>query len=477
MRFMMALSEKAARVNTRIYLLIIVVIAAFLRLLYLNYQSLWYDELHSVIPTAPGESIAAIIEYGKFDQPPGFFLLLHYWFKLFAYNEVYARLLSALIGIAGVGAMFFLGKEFKNSLVGLYAAFITAINYFHLYYSQEVRFYGLLFLLTALSYAFFLKAYKTTRIPYFGLYALCGIGLVYIHYYGMFVLFIQFLTFFYLITTHRQNTRFILYGIGAGVVILLGFSPWIPVVLDDYADRVHWMTLPEWFFPFMYYYIYLGKDPFLAVVYIILAYRFVKYALKQKNKEQPEYAAKVHLVVLALSVVLSYLIPLIYSFVKKPILHERYTIIALPALFILVSLGISLIPKRQIRTAVLAAIFISTILNLLFFNRYYTRITKNQFREITQEVLKRNTNHAKVYSDQAWHYGFYFNQYKAPYQLNETLGVNFNQALATERQVWVLRGHILKGVDETQQQYLDQHYDLIDQVVGHGAAAFLYQRK
>jgi uncharacterized membrane protein len=91
--------------------------------------------------------------------------------------------------------MFFLGREFKNASVGLYAAFITAINYFHLYYSQEVRFYGLLFLLTALSYSFFLKAYKTTRLPYFSLYALCGIGLVYTHYYGMFVLFIQFLTF------------------------------------------------------------------------------------------------------------------------------------------------------------------------------------------------------------------------------------------------------------------------------------------
>jgi hypothetical protein len=34
---MMALSEKAARVDTRVYLLIILVIAAFLRLLYLNY--------------------------------------------------------------------------------------------------------------------------------------------------------------------------------------------------------------------------------------------------------------------------------------------------------------------------------------------------------------------------------------------------------------------------------------------------------
>jgi hypothetical protein len=284
-----------------------------------------------------------------------------------------------------------------------------------------------------------------------------------------------------LIITQRQNTRFILYGLGAGAVILLGFSPWIPVVLYDSSNWGHWMNLPEWFFPFMYYYIYLGKEPFLAVVYIILAYGFVKYARQQKNQQRPDYAAKVHLAVLGLWVVLSYLSPLIYSLIKKPILHERYTIIALPALFVLVSLGLSLIPKRQIRTAILVTIFISTAINLIFFNRYYTRLTKNQFREVSQEVIKRNTDHAKVFSDQAWHYGFYFRQYKAPDPLNDALGVDFEKALASEQQVWILRGHVLneveKGVDETQQKYLDEHFELKDQVIGQNAFAYLYQRK
>jgi multisubunit Na+/H+ antiporter MnhC subunit len=176
-------------------------------------------------------------------------------------------------------------------------------------------------------------------------------------------------------------------------------------------------------------------------------------------------------------VVLSYLIPLVYSFLRKPILHERYTIIALPALFLLVSLGISLLPKRQVRTAVIAAIFVSTAINLVFFNRYYTRITKNQFREVSQEVIKKNVNRVKVYSDQAWHYGFYFSQYKAPYPLNDALGIDFQQALATEQQVWVLRGHILKGVDEAQQKYLDEHFELKDQIIRHDASAYLYARK
>lgn len=469
--------EKAVRVDARIYLLIIIVLATLLRLINLTYQSLWYDELHSVIPTAPQESIVSIIKYGEFDQPPGFFLLLHYWFKLFSYNEFYARLLSALIGVVGVAVMFFLGKEFGGSTVGLFASFLTAINYFHLYYSQEVRFYGLLFLLTSLSYWFFIKAYKTTHWPFFGMYVFSGLGLVYTHYYGMFVLFIQFITFFYLTTTKRQKIKFILYALTAGGVIMLGFSPWISVVLHDYSDRVHWMTLPEWSFPLVYYYSYLGKDPFLAILYIVLAFLFFRYARKQNNAEAPNCLYKVYLIVLMLWVGLSYLIPYIYSLVRKPILHDRYTIIALPALFVMVSLGFSLITRPQIKAAIVAAVFLSTTINFAFFNRYYTRITKNQFREVSQEVIERNNNCAKVYSDQAWHYGFYFSQYAASYMLNETLGVDFEKALANERQVWVLRGHILKGVDEVQQKYLDEHFRLRDHVTRHAASAYLYERK
>jgi hypothetical protein len=167
----------------------------------------------------------------------------------------------------------------------------------------------------------------------------------------------------------------------------------------------------------------------------------------------------------------------VYSVVRKPILHERYVIIVLPALFVLVSWGIALIPRVKIRAAILAAIILSTSVNFLFVKRYYTLITKNQFREVSQEVIKRNTNGAKIYSDQAWHYGFYFRQYGAPYKLNDTYGVNFQEALANEQEVWVLRGLLLKGVNEVQQKYLDEHFQLKDQVIRHDASAYLYQRK
>jgi uncharacterized membrane protein len=433
--------------------------------------------MHSVIPAAPYEPVSAIIQYGEFDQPPGFFLLLHYWFKCFAYNEFYARLLAAVLGVFGVLSMYFLGKEFKNATVGLVASFITALNWFHLYYSQEVRFYGMLFLLTALSYLFFIKSYKTNHPVYYGLYALTGIALLYTHYFGIFVLASQFLTAIWLIFIKRITKKGIIYVIITGLIIIAGYLPWIPVVLDDHANRVHWVTLPDWGFLGLYYYTYLGKDPFLAVLFLVLSFLFARSALRKQNEENKFTQAQEYLILLCLWIGLSYLLPLIYSFIRSPIIIARYTIVVLPAIFIAVSLGFDLIQRPWLRSFIVSAIGISTVINFIFFNKYYTTVTKNQFREMTQTMIQRNTSGIPMYSDQAWHYSFYFRQYKAPFEPIDTKDIKFEEALNEQKQVWVLQGHILKGVDDNQQNYLDQYFTLKDKIILYGTAAFLYERK
>ncbi len=125
----------------------IVVIGIALRFYNLNFQSLWYDELHSIIPTDPNNSLLSVIEYCKSDQPPAFFIYLYYFFHLFGYSEVVGRVASALIGVMAIPLMYFLGKEVKGQAVGLFAALLTCLNYMHIYYSQELRFYSMAFLL------------------------------------------------------------------------------------------------------------------------------------------------------------------------------------------------------------------------------------------------------------------------------------------------------------------------------------------
>ena len=90
------------------------------------------DELYSIVPAAPENSIRSIVEYSKGDQPPFFFLYIHYAFKFFGYNELVGRMACAFLGILGILAMYLLGKECSNKMTGLFASLLTAINYFHI---------------------------------------------------------------------------------------------------------------------------------------------------------------------------------------------------------------------------------------------------------------------------------------------------------------------------------------------------------
>jgi len=138
----------------------VTLLGAALRLYHIDYQSLWYDELHSIIPTDPNNSLSSIIEYSKTDQPPLFFIYIHYVFVLFGYNELVGRIASAFLGLLGILGIYLLGKECEGKTAGLFAALLTAVSYYHIYYSQELRFYSMSFLFSVLSYFFFIRAFK-----------------------------------------------------------------------------------------------------------------------------------------------------------------------------------------------------------------------------------------------------------------------------------------------------------------------------
>lgn len=473
----MSLFRKLLRVSPYAYLAAIVIVATFLRLYRLDFQSLWYDELHSVVATHPDQSFAALVEYCKTDQPPAFFLLLHGWFKLFAYTEWWGRLLAALIGVAGVVAAFLLGKEMVGTRAGLLAALITATNYFHLYFSQEVRFYGLLFLLSALSYLYFIRCYRRQSWANYALYTLCTTGLLYTHYYGMVVVAAQAITFMWLVAAGIRGWKFFGYGIACGVAILAAFLPWIPTVLKDNAIQAFWIEMPYVYFPLLYYTIYLGHSLYLMALYAIFAVAFSVHVWRRSAKAVGKPEGRIMYMVLGIWLLCSYAIPLGYSWLKVPILHERYTIIALPALFVLFAAGFNLVNHPVARTFLVGFVLAATAFNLVHTTKYYTTPAKNQFREAVQAVMQHNTGGAPVYSDQAWHYSFYFNQFKSPYPVRDAWGVDFATVLSGQSQVWILQGLATNGLYDPQNHYLQQHFDLKQKFAFLGAAAYQYQRK
>ncbi len=129
-------------------LILVLMLALALRVLRLDFQPLWWDEGYSVwFATHPLGQMAALT--AEDIHPPLYYALLHGWTQLFGAGPVALRLLSVVIGTLTIPAIYLAGRRlFGRGRVPLLAAFLLAINPLHVFYSQEVRMYGLVALLS-----------------------------------------------------------------------------------------------------------------------------------------------------------------------------------------------------------------------------------------------------------------------------------------------------------------------------------------
>ena len=122
--------------------------ALFLRIIRLDFQPLWWDEGYSVwFATHPLSQMAALT--AEDIHPPLYYALLHGWTELLGTDPVALRLLSVAFGALAIPAIYLAARRlFGGSRVPLLAALLLAINPMHVFYSQEVRMYGLVALLS-----------------------------------------------------------------------------------------------------------------------------------------------------------------------------------------------------------------------------------------------------------------------------------------------------------------------------------------
>jgi hypothetical protein len=138
--------------------ILVLILAAAVRFHRLPAQSLWNDEGNTL--RLVERSIPDLIGAASQDiHPPGYYLALKGWYHLLGAElilerqtaELTLRLFSAFCGILTVAFTYALGKRLFAPGVGLVAAYFVAFNGFQVYYSQEMRMYALLALLSAAS--------------------------------------------------------------------------------------------------------------------------------------------------------------------------------------------------------------------------------------------------------------------------------------------------------------------------------------
>ena len=430
----------------------IILAGAILRFYRIDSQSLWFDELHSIVPTAPESNIGDVIEYAKSDQPPLFFVLLSLWFKVFPYNEASGRIFCAIIGTFGVLSIYYLGKEVAGKTVGLVASAVTAFNMFHVYYSQELRFYSLLFLITTVCFLFFIRFIKDPSLRNQTSFTITATLLLYTHYFGIVVVVAQALIFVFITLLYKKGLRFFIKGLMCAIITIVAFSPWLSIIFKDSTITSFWIEDPSpWFFVEYFQRYFNGwwavayKPIFTSLLFgLVICYIVFTWSQRAYSKE-----LIIKGWVIGGGIILTLLIPYVYSKLKIPLLLDRYTMITLPLIIIVISTGFSAIKNSYVQ-AVIVLLF--AFFSFRAYNRYFKKFRKQEMRELTQQVVTNNSHNYPMLSRWAWHLNFYAKKFGAEKPIVALQGADLANSLHAENGVWIF---FPQHMDEQQLRQLD----------------------
>lgn len=138
----------------------ITIFGLLLRLLFINKaEGLWNDEYVSWFVASQPFTNGFIESVKSQCHMPFYYLYLKFFMLLFGQSDLLLRLTSVLAGTISIPVMYLVGKE-KDKQTGIFTAILTALSSFLIYYSQEVRFYSILFLFSALSLLFTIRVLK-----------------------------------------------------------------------------------------------------------------------------------------------------------------------------------------------------------------------------------------------------------------------------------------------------------------------------
>lgn len=117
--------------------------------------------------------------------PPVYSVLAWCWANTVGSSVIAVRMLSVVIGLAAIGFVYLAGRELGGPRGGLVAALLLALSRFHVYYSQEIRSYGLLMLAAAAAIYCFLRMLRDPHRRWAVAHGICALFLAGAHPFGI----------------------------------------------------------------------------------------------------------------------------------------------------------------------------------------------------------------------------------------------------------------------------------------------------
>jgi dolichyl-phosphate-mannose-protein mannosyltransferase len=438
----------------KIFLLIILVSAAVLRVYNYGSFSLSNDEL-SALARLRFDSFSEMIEKGVMIDfhPAGVQIFLFCWIKIFGISESALRLPFVFLGIGSVWLIYLVGKKWFNSAVGLFAAASLCVLEFPLLYSQIARPYSPGLFFTLLSTYFWSEIFigkikndpaitgkKPGIVSYTG-FIFSVSACMYTHYFAMLQAGLMCIAGLFFLSKENYKAYFI-----SGCIILLLYCPHLKIFLHQMSvggigGEQGWLSKPEYDF-FGRYILYAFNNSTLLLfffMFIFLATLIIFRSVRDKNKFR---------LLSFLFFIIPFLTGYFYSILRNPVL--QYSVLLFSFSFLILFIFSFVIKTVQAKTviALVTILLVFGTFSTAWQNKYYSTKHFGVFRELAEKTIAFNDKYGEqnitrtINIINPYYIDYYFSKFKRE--------INFSQYVCND---YALVNDFVKIVDQSQTLY------------------------
>ncbi len=219
------------------------------------------DELLQPLQINPHAGVAQVIQnlLTESNHPPLYFMLAHWWMKLWSGESGLvslwvARSLSAIFGALSIPAIYLLSVfAFRSRLVGQIAAAMMAVSPYGIFLAQEARHYTLAILWAIASFGCLVVAIRhiqnQTKLPLLTAISWILVNILGIATHYFFVLTLAAEAIVLLFLQYRQKKKAFnspwgqIYAVAVGTAI--GGIGWLPIFLQNNSKLTEWIENGE----------------------------------------------------------------------------------------------------------------------------------------------------------------------------------------------------------------------------------------
>ena len=188
----------------------------------------WIDEALSVgIASHPLTEIPEVLRQDG--SPPLYYVLLHFWIRLFGSGETATHVLSLVFALLAIPAAYWAARTVFDRRVGWVAAALAAVIPYLTSYGQETRMYALVALLSIVGTGAFLHAFVLGERRYVVVFGVVLALLLYTHYWAIFFAVGAAAALAFLVQQSRERRIEVRDALIAFAAAALVYAAWIPI--------------------------------------------------------------------------------------------------------------------------------------------------------------------------------------------------------------------------------------------------------